>query len=323
METRYLKTLVVAVEEGSFSRTAEVLHITQSAVSQRIKFLEEYFGHQLLDRSGSGLVLTPAGQLVLARSRDILRIERELNDTIKGLGGAQRLSLCCTPTFGMAFLSQVLNEFIRAHADLADLKFLFMQPDEALRDLRNEEFDLAVLEHCANQDFSGLVRYVLPDDEMLFVATPGSLTATADGCVSLAELSRARLFARRDGCSSKELLRQLLREQGADFSVFDGTVISDDLRFTIQSVIEGQGVAFVSQTLVSGHLAAGELVGYCLRGSVQRRGRSVVLLPGRQDDLLLKDLLECIFHTVSPDCRPQQVAVGRAEGGDSLMWGRE
>lgn len=314
METRYLKTLVAAVEEGSFSRAAEVLHITQSAVSQRIKFLEEHFGHQLLDRSGSGLELTQAGQVVLAKSRDILRKEREMVDSLKGLGGAQHLALCCTPTFGMVFLSQVLNEFIRAHTDLADLKFLFKQPAEALRDLRNEEFDLAVLEHCADQDFSGLLRYVLPDDEMLFVAAPGSLTATADGYVSLAELSRARLFARRDGCSSKELLRLLLHEQGADFSVFDGTVISDDLRFTIQSVIEGQGVAFVSQALVSSQLAAGELVGYCLRSGMQRRGRSVVLLPGRQDDELLRDLLECIFHTVSPDCRPQQVAAGRVEG---------
>jgi len=46
METRYLKTLVATVEEGSFSRAAEVLYITQSAVSQRIKFLEEHFGQK-------------------------------------------------------------------------------------------------------------------------------------------------------------------------------------------------------------------------------------------------------------------------------------
>jgi DNA-binding transcriptional LysR family regulator len=323
METRYLKTLVAAVEEGSFSRAAEVLHITQSAVSQRIKLLEEHFGHQLLDRSGTGLVTTPAGQMVLAKSRDILRKERELIDGLKGLGGTQRLALCCTPTFGMAYLSRVLNEFIRIHAELADLKFIFMQPAEALRDLRNEEFDLAVLEHCAGQDFSGLVRYPLPEDEMLFVAAPGSLPETADGCVTLTELSRFRLYARRDGCSSKELLRQILREQGGDFSVFDGTVISDDLRFTIQSVIEGKGVTFVSQALVGSYLAAGELSGYCLRGGLQRRGRSVVLLPGRQDDALLQDLLECIFRTVSPACRPQPVVDHGTGNAEQLACGRE
>ena len=44
METRYLNTLVASVEAGTFSKAAEILHITQSAVSQRIKFLEAEVG---------------------------------------------------------------------------------------------------------------------------------------------------------------------------------------------------------------------------------------------------------------------------------------
>ena len=72
METRYLNTLVASVEAGTFSRAAELLHITQSAVSQRIKFLEEHFGQQLLDRSGQRLALTPSGQVVFAKAKDIL-----------------------------------------------------------------------------------------------------------------------------------------------------------------------------------------------------------------------------------------------------------
>lgn len=313
METRYLKTLVAAVEEGSFSRAAEVLHITQSAVSQRIKFIEEHFGHQLLDRSGSGLELTPAGHLVLAKARDILRKERELADSLKGLGDDKRLSLCSTPTFGMAYLSQVLNDFLRSHSDMADLKFIFMQPLEALRSLRNEEFDLAVIEHCPDQEFSGLDRFVLPDDEMLLVVPAGVLSPGPDGCADLGTLTRYRLFARRDGCSSKELLRQNLTRQGCDFTDFDGVMISDDLRFTIESVLAGEGVAFISRALVGEHLASGRLVGCQVNGFEHRRGRSVALLPGRYDEPLIRDLLECLFRVVSPLWRPQfQAAPVRA-----------
>jgi DNA-binding transcriptional LysR family regulator len=308
METRYLKTLVTAVEEGSFSRAAEVLHITQSAVSQRIKFVEEHFGHQLLDRSGSGLELTPAGHLVLAKARDILRKERELADSLQGLGGEKRLALCSTPTFGMAYLSQVLNDFLRSHADVADLKFIFMQPLPALRSLRNEEFDLAVLEHCPDQDFGGFDRFVLPDDEMLLVAPAGALSPGPDGCADLTALTRYRLFARRDGCSSKEMLRQNLARQGCEFADFDGVMVSDDLRFTIESVIAGEGVAFISRALVSEHLASGRLVGCRVQGFEHRRGRSVALLPGRYDEPLVRDLLECIFRAGSPLCRPQFLA---------------
>lgn len=310
METRYFKTLVAAVEEGNFSRAAEVLHITQSAVSQRIKFLEEQYGHQLLDRSGPTLTLTPAGHLVLAKAREILEKERELIDGLKGLGSEKRLAICCTPTFGMAFLSTVLNDFLRAHADVADLKFVFQQPFEALRSLRNEEFDLAVIEHCPGQEFAGLDRFILPDDEMLLVAPAGVATVGADGCVPLEELLRFRLFARRDGCSSKELLRQNLAGKGVDFGDFEGVMISDDLRFTIASVIAGEGIAFVSRALVAEPLAAGRLVSCRIAGFEHRRGRSVALLPGRHADPLVGDLLECIFQALSPNERPRLIRAG-------------
>jgi DNA-binding transcriptional LysR family regulator len=316
MQTRYLRTLIAAVEEGSFSRAADVLHITQSAVSQRIKLLEEHFGQQLLDRSGPSLELTPAGQLVLAKAREIVSKERELVDSLKGLSKEKRLAICCTPTFGMAFLSQVLSDFLRAHADVADLKFTFQQPLEALRSLRNEEFDLAAIEHCPGQDFSGLDRFVLPDDELVLVVPPGKFAGAADGHADLSTLTRFRLFARRDGCSSKEMLRQSLARAGYDFTDFEGVMISDDLRFTIDSIVAGEGIAFVSRALVNEHLAAGRLIGYRVNGFEHCRGRSVALLPGRHQDPLIGDLLECLFRVVSPACRPQYLAApARMAGG--------
>ena len=309
MQTRYLRTLVAAVEEGNFSRAADVLHITQSAVSQRIKFLEEHFGHQLLDRSGSGLELTPAGQLVLAKAYEILRKERELIDALKSLGGEKHLALCCTPTFGMAYLSHVLNDFIRKHADVADLKVIFQQPLEALHSLRNEQFDLVVLEHCPDLEFAGLDRFILPDDEMVLVVAAGLGSFDAHGNVPLDTLTRYRLFARRDGCSSKELLRLNLAGKGADFADFAGVTVSDDLRFTIESVLAGAGLAFVSSALIGEHLASGRLVDCRIAGFNNRRGRSVALLPGRHADPLIGDLLESIFRITSPGARPQLVAV--------------
>ena len=201
MDTRYLKTLIVAVEEGSFSRAAEVLHITQSAVSHRIKFLEEHFGHQLFDRSGSSLLLTRAGQVVLASAREILCKERGLLDSLDGLVSTKRLELACTPTFGMAYLPQVLNIFLRTHAEVADLKFIFLQPLEVLRRLRNEEFDLTVLEHSPDQEFKGLDRFILPDDELLLVAPAGRVAPDANGYADLAELTRYGCLPVATGCS--------------------------------------------------------------------------------------------------------------------------
>jgi DNA-binding transcriptional LysR family regulator len=285
-----------------------VLHITQSAVSHRIKFLEGHFGHQLFDRSGSGLLLTRAGQVVLANAREILCKERGLLDSLDGLVSTKRLALACTPTFGMAYLPQVFNVFLRTHADVTDLKFLFLQPLEVLRRLRNEEFDLAVLEHFPDQEFAGLNRFILPDDELLLVAPAGLVTPDANGCVDLAELTRYRLFARRDGCSSKELLRLSLARKGLDFTAFEGVMISDDLRFTVDSLIAGEGIAYMSRSLVDDHLSSGRLVDCRIEGFERRRGRSVALLPSRHADPLIGDFLKCIFQVVAPGEQPQPVA---------------
>lgn len=307
METRYLNTLVASVEAGTFSRAAELLHVTQSAVSQRIKFLEEYFGQQLLDRSGQRLALTPAGQVVFTKANEILAKEKELLTCLQDSAAKKRLSLCCTPTFGMAYLPQVLSTFLRLHSDLSDFKFIFLQPEAALRGLRNDEFDLAVIEHQMDLDFTGLDRFSMPDDEMLVVSSASSVLPNVDGVMQIADLKGTRLFARRDGCSSKELLRKNLVACGFDFTDFEGIIVSDDLHFTIQSVLEGDGIAYLSQALVSNYLASGQLVGLRVDGFEHRRGRSVAMLPQRSDDDLLKELRESLFEVVSPSARPSLI----------------
>jgi DNA-binding transcriptional LysR family regulator len=307
METRYLNTLIAAVETGTFSKAAESLHITQSAVSQRIKFLEEQFGQQLLDRSGQRLALTDAGQLVFNKAKDILEKEKELLNCLQDSATQKHLSLCCTPTFGMAYLSQVLSNFLRVHSDLHDLKFIFLQPEEALRGLRREDFDLAVIEHRPDLNFSGINRFSLPDDEMLLITSAAAPIPNDDGVIQLSALKDKRLYARRDGCSSKELMRCSLKELGSDFSEFASVVISDDLRFTIQSVLAGEGIAYVSQALVSSYLKSGQLIGFQVEGFERRRCRSVAVLPQTNEDVLVKELLESIFEEVSPFWRPEMV----------------
>ena len=111
METRYFKTLQAVLESGSFSRAASDLNITQSAVSQRIRFMEDQYGKPLIDRSGTVIAATAAGDAVLRKARQILAMENELQDELKSLGIKAHITLCCTPTFGIVYLPLVLIGF--------------------------------------------------------------------------------------------------------------------------------------------------------------------------------------------------------------------
>ncbi len=61
-----------------------------------------------------------------------------------------------------------------------------------MRGLRNEEFDLAVIEHRLDQDFAGFDRFSMPDDEMLVVAAPSADIPNVDGVIQLSDLKNSQ-----------------------------------------------------------------------------------------------------------------------------------
>ncbi|CAM3767557.1 LysR family transcriptional regulator [Bordetella tumulicola] len=78
MNTRFLETLIVLARVGSFRETAEALHVTQTAVSQRIANLEDDLDLHLLDRSSRQLKLTVHGEQVVEQARKILHLEKSI-----------------------------------------------------------------------------------------------------------------------------------------------------------------------------------------------------------------------------------------------------
>lgn len=110
-----LRTFVTGVELGSFARAAERLNRSTSAASAQIKKLEEQAGTPVLRKSGRGMVLTEAGETMLAYARRLLELNDEAAAALHGteLEGWVRLGL--QEDFGEGLLTEVLGRFARAH----------------------------------------------------------------------------------------------------------------------------------------------------------------------------------------------------------------
>lgn len=295
MRTEYLKTLQVIAQVGSFSRAATELFVTQSAISQRIKYLEEHYDCQLLDRSGPAPILTAAGRIVARRAEQILKIEAKLINDLKYQGGKSRLSICCTPTFGVAYLPQVIEQFMLKHADNIDLKFMFHSIDRAIKELLENEFDLAVIEHCEQLEIPGFHAMGLPHDELIFISSPALNLPEPEVDIQL--LFRQCLIARKIGCTSRKLLELNLAQEGHKVEDFSRSIILDDLRLTLETVISGGGIAFISRSMAAKQLAAGLLREHRVSGFIHVRQRTVVINRERMNDPAIKEFIGCIVDT--------------------------
>lgn len=113
-----LKYFDVAARNLSFTRTAEEMHVTQGAVSQQIKGLEEQLGVRLFRRLHRGLELTPEGERLHRVAAKALReLEAEIQAILPG-AAANALYIRSSPSFSMMWLMPRLNAFGRLYPDI-------------------------------------------------------------------------------------------------------------------------------------------------------------------------------------------------------------
>src|SRR5450830_1241797 len=103
-----LRTLVAVVEAGSVTAGAPRVFLSQSAVSEQLRKLEELAGHSLLLRSKSGVVLTPEGQRLMGWARQLLALKDEAYRDLKGVPLAGQLRVGVTDYFRSAELTLLL-----------------------------------------------------------------------------------------------------------------------------------------------------------------------------------------------------------------------
>ncbi|MHB8059116.1 MAG: multiheme cytochrome-associated LysR family transcriptional regulator [Desulfuromonadaceae bacterium] len=257
MKSEYLRTLVESIATGSFSKAADNLFITQSAVSRRIKFLEEQYGCSLIDRSGPVLVASEAGRVVIEKAGKILQIEDDLRNDLRTLSTKSEITFCSTLSFGITYLPEIMKGFMLLKPDILDLRFFFEMPDKVVDGMKKGLYQVGVIEHKEDYDFDGLETFELPGDEVVFVSSP-QLELT-EGEMPIEQLARFDLYSRNEGCCSSKLLDYNLKKLGRDYTEFNRIIYYDDLHLIINSVLKGDGLAFLSRSVVEKLVTEGAL----------------------------------------------------------------
>ena len=211
MNLRQLAHLTALAEQGSFSRAAECLHLTQSALSRSLQTLEDELGARLIDRAGKRSTLTPLGEAVLARARRITleaaEIQRSAELLRQGEAGNIRVGLGSGP--GALLMTQLLTH-VAAHYPQVRVAIARGSTELQVAQLRQRELDALVVDARRISYASDLVIEPLTELRGGFVSRAGHPLA------QLASVSFAQLMAYPVATTplSDEVARMLVAHYG-------------------------------------------------------------------------------------------------------------
>ncbi len=273
---RQLATFHAVARLGSVSAAADEMHLTQPAVSLQIAALEESARAPLLQRTGRGIRLTEAGQMLDGYARRILELWREAGEemaTLQGVfSGTLRVGAITTAEY---LLPPMLVTFANEHPGVK-VNLQVGNRDEIVRLLTTQEVDLVIMGRPP-RDLK-TVAEPFARHTMAFVAAP-THPLMGRRRLALRDIANEDLLVRERGSGTRTTLEQLFRE--ADLTLRIGSELSSNEAIK-QMCAAGFGLAFMSQHICRHELESGELALLPVTGNPIEREWYVIHLASRQ-----------------------------------------
>lgn len=172
MDIQSLIAFIEVAESRSFTRAAEQLHLSQPAISKRLKNLENQIGQTLFDRVGRSVILTDAGKALLPFARRALQIMEDGRRALSQLSSevSGKLSIGTSHHIGLHRLPPVLKRFVADYPDV-DLDLHFMDSEDACKAVLSGKLELGVVT-LPLQAMPQLESHLVWDDPLKVVVSP-------------------------------------------------------------------------------------------------------------------------------------------------------
>ena len=256
IENFRLTVFRAVAKHASFSRAAEELLLTQPAVTQQIKALEEQFGRPLFHRGGGRISLTPGGAALLPFAERIKSLGEEASAAVAKAYGqeAGELTLGASQTIAQYLLPHFLASFLQIHPQVR-ITARSGNSDRMLAALACGDVQIALLEGPEQRTDVHIEPFM--EDRMVLVVP--SSHEWAGHQVTLDELRTQPLLAREFGSGSRRIVEQALAAANLRTKDLNIRMELDSTEGLLQGVEAGLGVTFVSRWAVRNQLALGTL----------------------------------------------------------------
>lgn len=251
-----METFLTVCKYMSFTRAAEALNLTQPAVSQHIKYLEQKFDAPLFVRERKNLTLSPAGEILRSSLESMRNDENTIKKRMKeSLSGKKVLTFGVTMTIGEYAILPSLGKFLKAHPD-TDFHIRYSNTKNLLSELYEGNLDFAIVEGYFKQD--QYQTRVYRTEEYIAVASSAHVFSKPIRCMQ--DLTGERLLIREPGSGTRAILARALALKNMSILNFSNLVEVGNIHTIVSLLLQDCGISFLYKAAVQQEIDNGTLI---------------------------------------------------------------
>ena len=250
-----LKAFYAVVKYRGFQRASASIHVSQPAISARIKELEKQLGVKLFIRLGRRDHLTEAGRVVEEYATRLMIVLREMNESLDDLKGLRKGQLRCgaATTVAVHLLPAVLVQFKKRFPDI-DVKLSVGRTADTEKRILADELDLGIVTGTIANP-ANLKTFPFLTDELVLINPPGH-PLTKRSRVSLKQIENVPLILREKGSLTRAIIEEAFRVARVPYHCMMEIETTEGLK---RAVAEGLGSSFVPRCSIQTEVKTGVL----------------------------------------------------------------
>ena len=289
-----METFLTVARERSFSKASAKLGISQPAVTQQIKYIENYLEAKIIDRKKNGIRLTPEGEEFYSV---VTRLEKAINslekDVLKIINKEMTFRLGASFTIGSYVIpGECLNTISETIGN--DINLSIDLSEKIIRGIKNRKLDVGVIEVPIFDD--DLIYREWFDDELVIVSN-----APLPKFLRTEELYDFKWICREEGSHTRKLISEVFEELGVSCKSFNVLSEVSNTTAALQSVKRAKEdraqptVTIISKHAVSDEVHKGELYESRMYGFVMSRKFYVVYSKENKNNAFVDNVVNYIL----------------------------
>ncbi|ODU55348.1 MAG: transcriptional regulator [Clostridium sp. SCN 57-10] len=253
MTLRHFKIFVAVCDTMSMTAAAEELYISQSAVSQTIADLEQFYHIRLFERLSRRLYLTQAGGKLLGYARHMVSMNADIEKDMKTLRDTGLVRVGASVTVGSTVLPRLVSEFRKANPSI-HIEVFEANTEQISERLLTDKTDIGIVEgECMSPD---LLSISLTDDELVLICGRHHRLASVT-VVPPHELQQEDFIIREPGSGTRQTFEDMMKAHALSWKAAWVCNNADTIK---AAVAAGLGVSVLSARTVEKEARAGELM---------------------------------------------------------------